>query len=401
MDRGGRQGRALVVVATVVGMVLTACLTASVATPAGAHGRRLSAAGPGGSTPASPLAEGLQSLVSMAGGPPGAIALVQVGGHVQVTVAGVGNTVTRAPISPDDTVRIASVSKAFNGAVALALVAQGKLRLTDTIAQTLPMLPGSWGRVTLAELLHHTSGLPDYIKSEAFLEVLRSDPHAVLSPLQLIGYVAGQCPLFTPGTRYDYSDTDNIVVGLMVEAVTHGPYEQALAREVTAPLGLTGTTLPDSPDLTEPYIHGYDVEPGSPPTDISTYLNPGLAWASGGMLSTPSELNRFMRAYVSGAFTDRATRSQQFQFVPGGSGPPGPGTNSAGLAIFRYATACGTVYGHTGNFPGYTIFAAATANGSRSVTVIVNEQLNENPVTPAFTQLQAVEGLGVCAALHS
>jgi len=108
-----------------------------------------------------------------------------------------------------------------------------------------------------------------------------------------------------------------------------------------------------------------------------------------------------MRAYVRGAFTDRATRRQQFQFVPGGSGPPGPGTNSAGLALFRYATSCGTVYGHTGNFPGYTIFAAATANGSRSVTVIINEQLNENPVTPAFTQLQTVWGLGVCAALHS
>lgn len=383
------------------GVVLAGGLAVSLAVPAGAHGRHLSPADPGRAARTSALAQGLQNLVSMAGGPPGAIALVQVGGNVQVTVAGVANTVTHAPITPDDTVRIASVSKAFNGAVALSLVAQGKLRLTDTIARWLPTLPRSWGKVTLAQMLHHTSGLPDYIKSEAFLDVLRADPHAVLTPMQLISYVAGQCPLFTPGTRYDYSDTDNIVVGLMVEAVTHTSYEQALAEDVTAPLGLTKTTLPDSPDLTEPYIHGYDVEPGSPPTDISTFLNPGLAWASGGMLSTPAELNQFMRAYVRGAFTDRATRRQQFQFVPGGSGPPGPGTNSAGLAVFRYATSCGTVYGHTGNFPGYTIFAAATANGSRSVTVIINEQLNENPVTPAFTQLQTVWGLGVCAALHS
>jgi D-alanyl-D-alanine carboxypeptidase len=337
----------------------------------------------------------------MPGGPPGAIALVQVGGDVQVTTAGVANTVTGAAVSPNDTVRIASVSKAFNGAVALALVADGKLRLSDTIARWLPMLPRSWGRVTLAQMLQHTSGLPDYIKSEAFLDVLRADPHAVLTPMQLLSYVAGQCPLFTPGTRYDYSDTDNIVVGLMVEAATHGSYEQALAEEVTGPLGLTQTTLPDDASLTEPYLHGYDVEPGQPPVDISTLLNPGLAWASGGMLSTPSELNRFMRAYVRGTLTDRATRRQQFQFVPGNSGPPGPGANASGLAIFRYTTSCGTVYGHTGNFPGYTIFAAATPDGSRSVTVIVNEQLNDNPVTPAFTQLQAVEGLGVCAALHS
>ena len=340
----------------------------------------------------------------MSGGPPGAIALVQVGSKVTVTTAGVGNTVTGAPISPDDTVRIASISKAFNGAVALALVTQGKLHLRDTIAQRLPGLPASWGKITLAELLHHTSGLPDYIKSPAFIEVLKADPHAVLTPMQLLSYVTGQNPDPAPGTEYHYSDTDNIVVGLMVEAVSGGSYEQALAQDVTTPLGLAATTLPDSPNLTEPYIHGYEFESESgtlTPVDISTYLNPGLAWASGGMLSTPAELNTFMRAYVRGTLTDAVTRSRQFRFVPGSSGPPGPGSNSAGLAIFRYRTSCGTVYGHTGNFPGYTLFSAATSDGSRSVTVIVNEQLNDSPVTPVFTELRHVDGLGVCAALRS
>ena len=80
---------------------------------------------------------------------------------------------------------------------------------------------------------------------------------------------------------------------------------------------------------------------------------------------------------------------------------PGEPFQFGASEVFRYRTACGTVYGHTGNFPGYTLFAAATSDGSRSVTVIVNEQLNDNPVTPVFTQLRAVEGLGVCAALHS
>ena len=386
-----------------MGTLMACCLVVSLgasAPSAGAHGRTGRPTSPPGGPPTSALSQGLQRLVALPGGPPGAIALVQVGRAVQVTTAGVGDTTTDAPPSADDTVRIASVSKAFNGAVALALVAQGRLRLTDTIAKRLPALPRSWGTVTLGELLHHTSGLPDYIKSQAFIDVLRADPHAVLTPMQLLSYVTGKCPLFTPGTRYDYSDTDNIVAGLMIEAVTHTTYEEALAQEVTGPLGLTKTVLPDNADLTEPYLHGYDVEVGSRPTDISSYLNPGLAWASGGMLSSTSELNRFMRAYVGGTLTDATTRRQQFQFVPGNSGPPGPGTNSAGLAIFRYDTACGTVYGHTGNFPGYTIFAAATPDGSRSVTVIVNEQLNDNPVTPVFTQLRAVDGLGVCAALH-
>jgi D-alanyl-D-alanine carboxypeptidase len=387
--------------------LLTVFLLVAVAVPAGAANTARavpkdgSAAHRTSSPISSGLVQGLQTLTSMSGGPPGAIALVQTGSKVTVDSVGVDDVTSGQPIAPDDTVRIASVSKAFNGAVALSLVSRKELSLTDTIGRLLPFLPRSWAPVTLGELLHHTSGLPDYIHSTTFLDLLRADPHAELTPLQLLSYVTHQCPLFTPGTRYGYSDTDNIVVGLMVEKVTHESYEAALAHEVTDPLGLGETTLPDNPQLHEPYVHGYAVVAGAPPEDISTYLNPGLAWASGGMLSTPAELNQFMRAYVRGAFTDEATRQQQFQFIPGNSGPPGPGTNSAGLAIFRYQTKCGTVYGHTGNFPGYTIFAAATADGSRSVTVIVNEQLNDNPVTPVFTQLRAVEDLGVCAALQT
>jgi D-alanyl-D-alanine carboxypeptidase len=69
------------------------------------------------------------------------------------------------------------------------------------------------------------------------------------------------------------------------------------------------------------------------------------------------------------------------------------------LAIFRYQTRCGTVYGHTGNFPGYTMFAAATADGSRSVVVAVNIQLNsKKPVSPVFTALRDLETTAVCAA---
>jgi D-alanyl-D-alanine carboxypeptidase len=337
--------------------------------------------------------------VDLPGGPPGAIALVQTGGRTQVVTAGVGDVTTGVPISPDDTVRIASVSKAFSGAVALYLVSQKRLKLSDTIGQWLPQLPKAWYPVTLGEMLDHTSRLPDYIKSEAFLDELRKDPLVDLTPMQLLGYVADDG--LTPGHGYDYSDTDNIVVGLMVEAVTGQSYEANLAHVVAGPLGLTKTYLPTDVELPTPYVHGYQVTPGKPIEDLSEYLNPALAWASGGMLSTPSELNTFMRAYVRGAFTNAPTRQKQFTFVPGDSGPPGPGTNAAGLGIFRYRTSCGTVYGHTGNFPGYTIFAAATSNGQRSAEVIVNTQLNDNPVTAPFTLLRQIEGMAVCSALGS
>jgi D-alanyl-D-alanine carboxypeptidase len=83
-------------------------------------------------------------------------------------------------------------------------------------------------------------------------------------------------------------------------------------------------------------------------------------------------------------------------WVGGESSPPGPGKNSAGLALFRYQTKCGTVYGHTGNFPGYTQFAAATADGSRALTTTLNIPA---PTGKLLAQLRRVQTEAVCDLL--
>ena len=124
-----------------------------------------------------------------------------------------------------------------------------------------------------------------------------------------------------------------------------------------------------------------------------------VAWASGGIQSTPRNLNRFIRAYVGGRLFGRATQRRQLRFVKGHSEPPGPGANAAGLGIFRYRTACGTVYGHTGAFPGYTQFAASSPSGRRSVTVSVNEMLQLRDGR-RFEALRHAELAAVCAALR-
>jgi D-alanyl-D-alanine carboxypeptidase len=120
------------------------------------------------------------------------------------------------------------------------------------------------------------------------------------------------------------------------------------------------------------------------------------------MQSTSSELARFIRGYVSGRLFGRALRRQQRRWVDGHSEPIGPGTNSAGLALFRYRLGCGTVYGHTGNFPGYTQFAAASSDGRRSATVSANTQLNQEMFSqPAFRALRRAFERAACAALAS
>ena len=338
---------------------------------------------------------GLERLVESPGGPPGAIATIYRDGHLTVLRAGRADVRYRRAPRPTDHMRIASVAKAFSGAVALNLVEAGKLGLDETIAQRLAEMPAAWGAVTVRQMLYHTSGLPDYTKSKGFAKQAQSDPRGFVSPQKIIDWVRADPLEFAPGSRYEYSNTDNIVVGLIAEAVSGDPYGQQLKRVVFGPAHLRQTSFPTKVALPNPFIHGYVVDPGEPPTDVSTFLSPSGAWASGAIVSTPRDLNAFIRSYLGLKFFSAAEQRQQMRFVAGGkSSPPGPGKNSAGLALFRYRTRCGTVYGHTGNFPGYVQWAAASADGTRAVTTSLNIPA---PSGKLLAQLRRVQTTAVCA----
>jgi D-alanyl-D-alanine carboxypeptidase len=348
------------------------------------------------------LDRALKKLVAKRGGPPGVIAVVQRGEHRKVHAFGVANLENGRPMGVDDRMRIASAAKAFSGATALSLVSQGKLSLDDTIGGRLPELPDAWSEVTLRQLLGHTSGLPDFSNAPGFEEALLASLEKAPPPQELLSFVEDEELLFEPGKRYRYSNSDNIAVALMVEAATGDAYEDQLKKQVYGPLGLRKTTLPSGPNLREPFIHGYDNDPSEqPPEDQSELIAAGWAWASGGIVSTPADMNTFVRGYVRGELFDLQTRAQQRKVVEGGgSEPPGPGKNSAGLALFRYETRCGTVWGHTGNTLGYTQFVAASPDGQRSVVVSINTQLTPKAGSRgAFEALRRAEGLAVCAAL--
>jgi len=340
---------------------------------------------------------GLQRLVAATGGPPGAIATMYRDGHLTVLRAGRADVKRPGAPKPTDHMRIASVAKAFNGAVALHLVDEGRLGLEDTIGQRLSGMPAAWAAVTVRQMLNHTSGLPDYTQSKGFAEQAKKDPRGFVSPQKIIGWVRREPLEFAPGSKYEYSNTDNIVVGLIVEAVTGRSYGENLGEIVFRPAALRQTSFPTKLALPKPFIHGYVVQVGEPPTDVTTFLSPSGAWASGAIVSTPSDLNAFIRADLGLKFFSRAQQEEQMRFLPGGkSSPPGPGQNSAGLGLFRYTTKCGTVYGHTGNFPGYVQWAAATADGSRAVTTSLNIPA---PTGKLLAQLRRLQETAVCALL--
>lgn len=330
------------------------------------------------------------------------IALMRRDDRTVVYRAGVADTRTGRPPRATDHMRIASVAKAFSGAVALRLVDRHRLELDDTIGERLPSLPAAWHQVTLRQLLSHTSGLPDFSRAPAFIEILQEDPRHHFDSRRLLDFVADENLLFPPGSRYEYSNSDNIAVALMAEAVTGEPYERLLEQLVYRPVGLRQTSLPQGYQLPRPYLHGYDVTPPAPPEDISEVLSASGVWASGGIVSTPKDLNAFARVWAGGrGFLSQETRRQQRTFIPGAaSEPAGPGVNAGGLAIFRYTTRCGTVYGHTGNFPGYTQLAVGTADGKRSLTFSINTQTSKSVKPELLAKVRAVQEDFVCALLR-
>ena len=172
-----------------------------------------------------------------ADGSPGVSVVVQRGSSPTLFTAGVADTATKQPIAIHDAMRLASVAKAFSGAAAVSAVADGKLKLDDTIGKVLPNQPTAWADVTLAELLQHTSGVPDFSKPTTFQDEVQASPAVAPPPEQLLTTVAGDPLNFTPGSKYEYSNSDNILVALMVAAVDGTSYADALAAASTSRSG--------------------------------------------------------------------------------------------------------------------------------------------------------------------
>ena len=380
---------ALIALGLLCGAPASAGTPASGGTPAGSAGK---------------LEREIGRIVRKAHGPPGVSVVVRGGNGTTRHTAGLANVSTHRRMKANQPMRIASVAKAFNGAVILTLVDRGKLRLSDALGH---WLPGVWPKarkVTVRQMLQHRGGLPEYIENEGFLAFLRAHPRGYLTPREILDYVTDEKTDFTPGSRYQYSDTDNIALGLIAQKATGHSYEALLKRHVYRPAGLRETSLPKTVALPHNYMHGYDVEGDGPPEDASKAINPALAWASGGIVSTSHDLGRFIRAYVSGElFGGAARRAQTAHLVTGSSSPPGPGANRAGLALFRYRTSCGTIFGHTGSFPGYRQFAASSRDGKRSVVFTVNSQITpgRGEVSDRISDMiRAAQTTAVCKALR-
>jgi D-alanyl-D-alanine carboxypeptidase len=273
----------------------------------------------------------------------------------------------------------------------LSLVADGRVRLDAPVDRYLPRLLPYAAPITVRQLLQHRSGLFDYAKVLwASPKLVAASRYRDYAPNELVR-IATKRPLqFTPGSRFGYANTDDVVLGLLVERITKQPYATALARRVLRPAGLRHTYVPGhDPRLRRPSMRGYEaVRSGTRLTDLTGY-NMSAAWASGDIVSTTGDLNRFYAALLGGKLLPANLLRQMKR-----SKPAFPGFEY-GLGL-GHAVMCGQqVWGHVGGVPGYGTYTFTSPRTARQITVSVNRSLTlSTSAENAINTLVAAEFCG-------
>jgi len=323
--------------------------------------------------------QGLDHLVAEDGYPAALAAVTDRKGRERNLVAGVGDLETGAPAPVDGQVRVGSNSKTFLATVVLQLVGEGAIGLDEPIEAYLPGVVRGDGidgnDITVRDLLQHTSGIPSYTNGEPFI-VDGATNFAALQDWYVEPYELLDLALSKPATTdaWDYSNTNYLLAGLIVQKVTQRPLAEAITERIIEPLGLTDTYVParGERELRGEHPHGYLVEPaGAEPIDITT-LDTAQAWASGDIVSTPSELNRFFSALIGGELLQPAELDQMKKGIDI-SGLPGAAEGASyGLGLMSSAVSCGVAWGHGGAIPGFMTEVGVTEKG-RAITVTTTQ----------------------------
>lgn len=370
--------RTIVVAAAVVGTALV-LLTSVAAASAGKSG--------------SPQTS-VDELV--AAGAPGAVLLVRDGAKSTVFSAGVADLATSRPIRARDRYRIASLTKTFTATVVLQLVAEGRLRMSDSIERWLPGLVPNGRNITIRHLLGHTSGLFDFEQDPRLVEpYLDGDLGHYWSAKERLALATSHEPLYPPGqtTTSTYSNTNYTVLGLIVEAATHRAIGSQLGRRIFEPLGLSATSYPvRRTTIDGSHAHGYFLL-GRPPLADVTEFSPSIAGAGGAIVSTVEDVAAFYRALLSGRLLEPAQLKAMKTTLP----VNGDLGQQYGLGIERVDTACGPAWGHSGGFPGYLTYAWSSESGARQSVLMVNIDPGAMPEggMPAFFKALTA---GYCAS---
>ena len=309
-------------------------------------------------------------------GIPGILAGVWIPGNGSLIIEdGVSDIETGAPIRRDDHVRIGSVTKSFTVTVILQLVGEGRLNLDDTLESYLPGIEN--GSATIAELANMRSGIFNYTEDADFVtEFVESDFLRVWTDQELVDVADRNVPYFPPGDGWHYSNTNTVILGMIVEQVTGRSLGEEITDRIIEPLGLGGTSYPTTPDMPAPFAHGYGFDPLE---DIS-FSDPSSSAGSGAMISKLHDLRKWGVALGSGTLlseelqAERINSLQPIVFNPCDDDDPDRPKRSC-PEYDEYGMGIGEIsgwIGHTGEYVGYTNLVMYEPESGSVVVIIAN-----------------------------
>ena len=326
-------------------------------------------------------------------GVPGVLAEVRTGDRQLRGTSGVANLDSRKPVNANGFFRIGSNTKTFVSVVVLQLVAEHRLSLDDTVGHWLPgVVHGNGNKITVRELLQHTSGLHNYTDD---LQAQITSPEAYrklefhqFSRQDLLDIALAHQPDSAPGAAWNYSNTNYLLLGMIIEKVTHDSWEDQVTRRIIVPLGLHHTYAPGtSTRLPQPHATGYLIFDKNTQVD-TTAENMSWADSAGALISTAADLTRFWSAIGHGTLLPPEQMREMRRTVPanGGDSASVPGSQY-GLGIFFIPLSCGGGYwSHEGDVPGYNTIGAVSSDRRTTVVLSVNSNVDD-PVLAAEYRL--------------
>ncbi|MEY9874564.1 D-alanyl-D-alanine carboxypeptidase [Streptacidiphilus sp. MAP12-33] len=361
--RRGLPRRTLRAVATTVAACLTAALPVTAAPAAPRQPADLAAR----------LDRVIQDTATRAGVPGVIVGLWRQGQPRYVRAFGLADKDACTPMRPDLFMRIGSETKTFTVTALLQLVDRGAVGLDDPIADYVPGVPD--GRhITLRQLAEMRSGLFPYSADTGFQHLLQTEPHRQYTPGELLAFAFAHPNRFAPGTQFDYSNTNTVLLGLVVEKVTHRALRDDIRDMITRPLGLDRTFLPRAAEFPSPHAHGYtDQTPTGAEAD-ATDFNPSWGWAAGAMISDLEDLHAWAADVATGRLLTPQTQAERLAAVP----TPAPG-DAYGLGIdINHGW-----IGHAGSLPGYQSLTIYLPAQRATLVILLNTDIRSNDENPS------------------
>jgi CubicO group peptidase (beta-lactamase class C family) len=312
---------------------------------------------------------------------PGAAILVARGDEVLFRSArGNAEIELGVPLSPDDVFRIGSNTKQFTAAAILKLAEQGRLAMTDPLSRFLPDYPNG-ERITVEELLRHTSGIKDYMEIDGYFHAaIRQD----VSTEQLIDVFKNLPADFAPGSDWEYTNSGYVLLGAIIEKVTGKPWHAALRDLLLAPLSLNHTAYDDSTALIERRAAGYSIDDAGR-TVNAPYISMTQAAAAGGLISSANDLFRWMRALHTG----KVLQDDSYRFMTKVVQPPSGRSIDYACGIRALRVRDESAFEHVGRDPGYMSEMLYVSKPAISVVILTNTDSPRADITVIAAKLAA------------